>query len=70
MYVKKYNMFTREGDIKVALIVAKALRCGYNYQWVFNKLIKLAEQKDYEEATDTHVLDRVWERMEGDVHVF
>lgn len=63
MYKKKYNMFTVEGDILVGGIVETALKNRFDFRWIEKKLEKLAETKGFGEATDTHVLDMVWEEI-------
>jgi len=69
MYKKKYNMFTVEGDILVGGIVETALKNRFDFRWIEEKLEKLAETKGFEEATDTHVLDMVWDALKGNAYV-
>ena len=69
MYKKKYNMFTVEGDILVGGIVETALKNRFDFRWIEKKLEKLAETKGFEEATDTHVLDMVWDALKGNAYV-
>ena len=69
MYVKKYAMFTVEGDIMVGDIVHKALKNRRDFKWIETQLKKLAETKGFEEATDTHVLDMVWDALKGNAYV-
>jgi len=69
MYKKKYAMFSLEGDMLVDGIVNTALKNRFDFKWVEQKLEKLAETKRFGEATDTHVLDMVWDALKGNAYV-
>jgi|TARA_R110002020_G_scaffold223756_1_gene432973 hypothetical protein len=69
MYKKKYAMFTIEGDIMVGDIVHKALKNRRDFRWIEKQLEALSKKKGFEEATDTHVSDMVWDALKGNAYV-
>ena len=68
-----YNMFTEEGNTKVAALVETARDLAgvdgpYNateqaWNWLLNELDALARDPAYEEATDTAVRQAAYDRF-------
>jgi len=68
-----YNMFTEEGNTKVAALVAQARQFAdvdgpYNateqaWNWLLNELDALARNPAFEEATDTAVREACYDRF-------
>jgi len=68
-----YNMFTEEGNTKVAALVAQAREYAnvdgpHNpvelaWNWLLNELEALGEDPAFEEATDTAVREACYDRF-------
>ena len=68
-----YNMFTQQGNEKVALLVAQARELAdlaeempmmeQAWNWLVNELDALSEQKGFEEAADTAVREAAYDRF-------
>ena len=68
-----YNMFTQQGNDKVAALVAQARQLAdvdgpHNaveqaWNWLLNELDALARDPAYEEATDTAVREACYDRF-------
>jgi hypothetical protein len=66
-----YNMFTQQGNEKVALLVAQARQLSgvdgpvnpmeQAWNWLVNELDALSEQKGFEEAADTAVREAAYD---------
>lgn len=66
-----YNMFTQQGNEKVALLVAQARQLAgvdgpvnpmeQAWNWLQNELDALSEQKGFEEAADTAVREAAYD---------
>lgn len=62
-----YAMFTKEGDEEVHRIVEEVRNADPQMSWedVMELFTELEEYEGYEEATDTAVLEIVFEAVEG-----
>ena len=68
-----YNMFTEEGNTKVAELVAQARQYAdldgpinpveQAWNWLLNELDALARDPQFEEATDTAVREAAYDRF-------
>ena len=68
-----YNMFTQQGNDKVAALVAQARQLAdvdgpinpteQAWNWLLNELDALARDPAYEEATDTAVREAAYDRF-------
>jgi hypothetical protein len=68
-----YNMFTEEGNTKVAALVAQAREYAnvdgpqnpveLAWNWLLNELDALARDPQFEEATDTAVREACYDRF-------
>ena len=68
-----YNMFTQQGNEKVALLVSKARELAdlaeempmmeQAWNWLVNELDALSEQPGFEEAADTAVREAAYDRF-------
>lgn len=66
-----YNMFTQQGNEKVALLVAQARQLAdvdgpvnpmeQAWNWLVNELDALSEQAGFEEAADTAVREAAYD---------
>ena len=66
-----YNMFTQQGNEKVALLVAQARQLAdvdgpvnpmeQAWNWLVNELDALSEQAGFEEASDTAVREAAYD---------
>jgi len=59
-----YAMETKSGDILVDGIVQTAISNDFDYEWVYSKLVLLAETTGFEGATDTMVREAVIMELE------
>lgn len=69
----QYNMFTKEGDAKVAKLVETARDLAgvdgpenaveQAWNWLLNELDALARDPAFEEATDTAVREAAYDRF-------
>ena len=62
-YNSEFGMFSEVGDIKVRSIITDAILKGWNWDVTCNALHDLSDEVGYDEAYDTEVRERVFDRL-------
>jgi hypothetical protein len=62
-YDSEFGMFSEVGDIKVRSIITDAILKGWDWDVTCNALHDLSGEVGYDEAYDTEVRERVFDRL-------